>query len=178
DIIARMDDLLRGYLVMARERLLFHCALAKIYPELAEAAPAASSGDARFVSLADAEREIRDKLTGFARDIERTPAHDEIYRPIIDHLERRLGELAVRGQHDLAMAAQLKVLPDQMDIILNKLATTTADVSEVVADVKLVLEQTDDAVRFAEDARSSERSGPEAGPLRSMTRGRSSLVSN
>ena len=117
----------------------------------------ASHDDTRFVSLADAEREIRDKLAGFARDIDRNPAHDEVYRPIIDSLERRLGELVVRGQHDLAMAAQLKVLPDQMDIILNKLATTQADVSEVIADVKLLLEQTDDAVRFAQDTRSAER---------------------
>ncbi len=180
DIVARMDDMLRGYLLMARERLLFHCALAKIYPPLAEPAappslldrirraliatadpapaPApASREDTRFVSLADAEREIRDKLAGFARDIERSPAHDEVYRPIIDVLERRLGELALRGQHDLAMAAQLKVLPDQMDIILNKLATTQADVTEVIADVKLLLDQTDDAVRFAEDTRIAER---------------------
>jgi hypothetical protein len=75
----------------------------------------------------------------------------------IDVLERRLGELAVRGEHDLAMAAQLEVLPDQLDVILNKLATTQADVSEVSADVKLLLEQTDDAVRFAEDTRIAER---------------------
>jgi hypothetical protein len=59
----------------------------------------------------------------------------------------------VRGQHDLAMAAQLRVLPDQMDIILSRLATTGADVGEVMTDVKLLLEQTDDAVRFAEDTR-------------------------
>lgn len=182
DIVARMDDMLRGYLLMARERLLFHCALAKIYPQLAApagapppsllgrikraliatAAPlpasqAAWPDDTPFVSPAHAEREIRDKLAGFARDIGRNPAHDEVYRPIIDGLEHRLAELAVRGQHDLAIAAQLKVLPDQIDIILNKLATTQADVSEVIADVKLLLEQTDDAVRFAEDTRTAER---------------------
>lgn len=183
DIVARMDDMLRGYLLMARERLLFHCALAKVYPPLAEpaaaaapasllgrirraliatadpgpAAPPAARGDIPFVALADAEREIRDRLAGFARDIDRNPAHDEVYRPIIDSLERRLGELAVRGQHDLAMAAQLEVLPDQLDIILDKLATTPADVGEVIADVKLLLEQTDDAVRFAEDTRIAER---------------------
>lgn len=182
DIVARMDDMLRGFLLMARERLLFHCGLAKIYPQLPEpaaaapppslrdrirralirdapapASPPAPRDDVGFVSLADAEREIRDKLAGFARDVERNPAHDEVYRPIIDVLERRLGELAARGQHDLAMAAQLKVLPDQMDIILNKLATTQADVSEVIADVKLLLEQTDDAVRFAQDTRIAER---------------------
>jgi len=181
DIVARMDDMLRGYLVMARERLVFHCALAKIYPVLAgaveaapppslrdrirraliatpdpaaaDAAPPAACDDAPFVALADAEREIQGKLAGFARDTERTPAHDEVYRPVIDALERRLGELAVRGQHDLAMAAQLRVLPDQIDVILNKLATAGGDVSEVITDVQLLLEQTDDAVRFAEDTR-------------------------
>jgi hypothetical protein len=181
DIVARMDDMLRGYLLMARERLLFHCSLAKIYPQLEPAAapppslldrikraliapddsvpavPPAWAGDTRFVSPADAEHEIRDKLTGFALEIDRNPAHDEVYRPLIDGLERRLAELAVRSKHDLAMAAQLKVLPDQMDIILNKLATTQADVSEVIADVKLLLEQTDDAVRFAQDTRDVER---------------------
>src|SRR6187402_2006029 len=39
DIVARLDDMLRAYLALARERLLFHCALAKIYPQLPAAAP-------------------------------------------------------------------------------------------------------------------------------------------
>jgi hypothetical protein len=124
----------------------------------AEPAPAAAwLEDTRFVSLADAEREVRDKLAGFAREIERDPAHDEVYRPMIEVLERRLGELAARGTNDLAMAAQLGVLPDQMEIIVAKLATRHADVGEVVADVKLLLEQTDDTMRFAEDTRIAER---------------------
>jgi hypothetical protein len=181
DLVARLDDLLRAYLVMAIERLVFHCALAKIYPQLpvavevpsslrgrleralfgaeepAPAAPVPCSADAAFVSLADAEREIRDKLAGFASDLAHRPAHDEVYRPMIELLERRLGELATRGENDLAMAAQLEVLPDQMEIILNKLATTQADVGEVIADVKILLEQTDDTLRFAEDIRLAER---------------------
>lgn len=73
-------------------------------------------------------------------------ANEQVYHPIIESLE-----------HDLAMAAQLKVLPDQMDIILNKLATTQADVGEIIADVKLLLEQTDDTMRFADDTRLAER---------------------
>jgi hypothetical protein len=182
DLIARLDDLMHAYLVMAIERLVFHCALARIYPQLpappaepppsllgrirraliatpepAPAAPVAWSADTAFVALADAERELRDKRAGFARDLEHRPAHGEVYRPMIELLERRLGELAARGDNDLAMAAQLEVLPDQMEIILNKLATTQADVGEVIADVKLLLEQTDDTLRFAEDLRGAER---------------------
>jgi hypothetical protein len=181
DIVARLDDMLRAYLMMATERLLLHCALAKIYPQLPEPvavapptsllarvtraliAPAASAPvvawreDTRFVSCADAEREVRDKLAGFARDIERDLAHDEVYRPMIEVLERRLGELAARGTNDLAMAAQLAVLPDQMEIVVAKLATMHADVGEVIADVKLLLEQTDDTMRFADETRVAER---------------------
>ena len=36
DIVARMDDMLRAYLMMVKERLLFHCSLAKVYPQLPE----------------------------------------------------------------------------------------------------------------------------------------------
>jgi hypothetical protein len=169
--------------MMAKERLLFHCSLAKVYPQLPEppaAAPepslldkirraliapaepepavlAAWQGDARFVSLDDARGEIRGKLAGLARDTQRIPEHDEVYRPLVDVLERRLGELELRGKNDLTMAAQLRIFPDQFEIILHKLATTQADVGEVVSDVKLLLEQTDDTVRFAEDTRSAER---------------------
>jgi hypothetical protein len=183
DIVARMDDMLRAYLMMAKERLLFHCSLAKVYPQLPEppaAAPerslldkikralvapaepepavlAAWQGDTRFVSLDDARGEIRGKLAGLARDTQRIPEHDEVYRPLVDVLERRLGELELRGKNDLTMAAQLRIFPDQFEIILHKLATTQADVGEVVSDVKLLLEQTDDTVRFAEDTRSAER---------------------
>jgi hypothetical protein len=186
DIVTRMEDMLRAYLMMAKERLLFHCSLAKIYPQLPEP-PAATPRpsvldrikralvvppepvvvppvvwreDTRFVSLDDARDEIRGKLAGFAHDTQRAPDHDEVYRPLIDVLERRLGELELRGKNDLTMAAQLKVFPDQFEIILNKLATTQADVSEVASDVKLLLEQTDDTVRFAEDTRAAERHTP------------------
>jgi hypothetical protein len=182
DIVARMDDMLRAYLMMAKERLLFHCSLAKVYPQLpeppaaaprlsladkikralvtpAEPEPAAPAwrDDTRFVSLDDARGEVRGKLAGFARDTQRVPDHEEVYRPLVEVLERRLGELELRGKNDLTMAAQLRIFPDQFEIILNKLATTQADVGEVVSDVKLLLEQTDDTVRFAEDTRSAER---------------------
>ena len=183
DIVARLDDMLRAYLMMAKERLLFHCSLARIYPQLPEppaAAPPPSllgrikralivpaaaepaplvawRDDTRFVSLDDARAEIRGKLAGFARDTQRTPSHDEVYRPMIEVLERRMDELELRGKNDLTMAAQLAVFPDQFELILNKLATTQADVSEVVGDMKLLLEQTDDTVRFAEDTRTAER---------------------
>jgi hypothetical protein len=183
DIVARMDDMLRAYLMMTKERLLFHCALARIYPQLPEppaatpppsllgrikralVAPEAAEptslvawqGDTRFVSLDDARGELRDKLAGFARDTQRTPSHDEVYRPMIEVLGRRADELEQRGQNDLVIAAQLRVFPDQFELILNKLATTQADVGEVVGDMKLLLEQTDDTVRFAEDTRTAER---------------------
>ena len=182
DIVARMDDMLRAYLMMAKERLVFHCALAKVYPRLPEwaepvvptlrdrirraliepaeqvaAAPVAWTADTPFVALDDARREVADKLAGFERDTARMPDHEEVYRPIVEVLTRRQGELELRGKHDLTMAAQLRVFPDQFEIILAKLATTQADVGEVVGDMKLLLEQTDDTVRFAEDTRVAER---------------------
>ena len=183
DIVARLDDMLRAYLMMAKERLLFHCALARVYPQLPEpppaepppalidrikraliapvaaepAPPAAWRDDTRFVSLDDARDELRAKLAGFARQTADNPSHDEVYRPMIEALDRRAGELELRGKNDLAMAAQLAVFPDQFEVILHKLATTQADVSEVVGDMKLLLEQTDDTVRFAEDTRTAER---------------------
>jgi len=182
DLVARMDDLLRAYLGMAQERLLFYCALARLYPRLPEPpAPAAPRSlfdrlkavlieppaaepalvpwaeDTPFVSLDDARAEIRGKLAGFQRDLARDPAQDEVYRPSIEVLERRLEELDRRGRHDLALAAQLEVFPDQFEIILGKLAATESDVDEVITDMKLLVEQTDDTVRFAEDIRTAER---------------------
>ena len=160
DIVARMDDMLRAYLMMVRERLLFHCALAKLYPQLPEppeaqsrsllaivrraliasapepAAPAPWNDETPFVSLDDACDEIRGKLAGFAREAQRAPEHEEVYR---------------------AIAAQLGVFPDQFEIILGKLAGAQADVSAVIGEMKLLLEQTDDTVRFAEDTRPTER---------------------
>ncbi|HET7502765.1 MAG TPA: hypothetical protein VFK02_17205 [Kofleriaceae bacterium] len=183
DIVARMDDMLRAYLLMARERLLFHCSLARVYPQLPEppaaapppslldrvkraliapepaepAPPVAWRDDTRFVSLEDARDEVRGKLAGFARDIERTPSLEDVYRPMVEVLGRRQAELDARGANDLTMAAQLKVFPDQFELILSKLATSHADVGEVIGDMKLLLEQTDDTVRFAEDTRAAER---------------------
>ncbi|HEU4731595.1 MAG TPA: hypothetical protein VFT22_27055 [Kofleriaceae bacterium] len=183
DIIARMDDMLRAYLLMARERLLLACSLARIYPQLPEP-PAAEPlpsllgrikralivpepagqaplvawrEDTRLVSLDDARDEVRGKLAGFARDIERAPSLEEVYRPMIEVLERRQAELDARAANDLTMAAQLQVFPEQFELILNKLATSHADVGEVIGDMKLLLEQTDDTVRFAEDVRAAER---------------------
>jgi len=34
EVVARMDDMLRSYLMMACERLRMHCALARVYPRL------------------------------------------------------------------------------------------------------------------------------------------------
>jgi hypothetical protein len=178
DVVTRMDDMLRAYLTMAKERLLFHCALAKIYPQ--ELAPedagarselreklersligatrdAVRSDDTRFVSLDDACAEVRDKIAGFEADVRVRPEHADVYGPLVDTLEKRLDELARRGKNDLDMAAQLRVFPDQFEIISSKLATTQADVAEVVSDMKLLLEQTDDTVSFAEDMRTSGR---------------------
>lgn len=182
DIVARMDDMLRAYLVMCKERLLFHCSLARIYPQLPDApaadapvglgarlvrlliapAPVAAEplvpwmGDVRFVSLDDARDELRGKLAHFAHESQRDPSLIEVYQPMIDALQHRLAELEARGKNDQTMAAQLRVFPDQFELILHKLATTQADVSEVVSDMKLLLEQTDDTVRFAEDTRIAE----------------------
>lgn len=167
DIVARMDDMLRAYLTMVRERLLFHCALARIYPQLAElgddqaagpvlAAPSRPvSSETAFVTIEAALAEVRAKIRGFEATLVTRPQHEEVYRPIIETLERRCHELERRGKSDLEIAAQLEVFPDQFEIILGKLATPQGDVGEVVDDMKLLLEQTDDTVRFAEDMRTS-----------------------
>jgi hypothetical protein len=180
DIVTRMDDMLRAYLMMAKERLLFHCSLAKVYPQLPEAPPGPRTSwdklkaalvtppeadpapppwahDTRFVTVEDAIEEVRDRLQGFRREVQRNRDHEEVYAPMIEVTERRGDELAQRGRHDLGLAAQLKVFPDSFEIILNKLATSKADVSEVVSDMKLLLEQTDDTVQFAADTRGVER---------------------
>ncbi len=180
DVVARMDDMLRAFLTLARERLLFHCALAGIYPQSAELAPEddeardalreklertliapARDGvehpDVAFVSLEDALATVRRKITGFQQDIARQPEHAEVYRPILETLEKRLDELGKRGKNDLDMAAQLRVFPDQFELISSKLATSHADVADVVNDMKLLLEQTDDTVSFAADMRATTR---------------------
>ncbi|MGH9885161.1 MAG: hypothetical protein ACREBE_06515, partial [bacterium] len=59
--------------------------------------------------------------------------------------------------NDRAIAAQLGVFPDQFEIILGKLAGAQADVSAVIGEMKLLLEQTDDTVRFVEDTRPVDR---------------------
>jgi len=49
EVVARMDDMLRSYLMMACERLRMHCALARVYPRLPERPRllAARAGQAR-----------------------------------------------------------------------------------------------------------------------------------
>jgi len=170
DIVARMDDMLRAYLMMVRERLLFHCALARFYPQLAELdgdrglgpvliAPSRPvSSETAFVSLANALDEVRAKIRSFDAALVTRPQHEEVYRPLIETLGKRLADLERRGKNDLDIAAQLEVFPDQFEIILSKLATPHADVGEVVDDMKLLIEQTDDTVSFAEDMRTSDRS--------------------
>jgi hypothetical protein len=178
DIVVRMADMLRAYLLLVRERLLFHCALARVYPRLPEPAPRGGwlDGVARalrrrparapqpwtdptaFVSLDHALAEVRAKAEGFRREVARQPEHAEVYAPIIETLDRRLGELAQRGRIDRDMCAQLKVFPDQFELILGKLGALRADVGEVAGEMKLLLEQTDDTVSFAEDLRATEAS--------------------
>ncbi len=165
DIVARMDDMLRAYLTMVRERLLFHCALARIYPQLAELAisgahvapPRPAVTDVPFVAVASAVEEVRGKIGSFEAALARQPRHEEVYRPLIESLEKRFLDLERRGENDRNIAAQLDVFPDQFEIILGKLATTHGDIGEVVDDMKLLLEQTDDTVSFAEDMRAFEQ---------------------
>lgn len=175
DIVARMDDMLARYLALVRERLLFHCGLAKIYPQLpapaapptwrdrlaralirpAPAAPLAVwRDDTPFVSLDQACDDVKGKLFNFERESQRE--HAEVYRPMLDVLARRLDELAQRGTADRAMAAQLRVFPDQFELILGKLATSSVDASEIVNEMNLLLEQTHDTAILAEDLRSAE----------------------
>lgn len=172
DIVARMDDMLRAYLTMVRERLLFHCALARIYPQLAELAedelpgkvmatpPRPVSNETPFVTLEAALAEVRAKLRGFEATLVTRPQHEEIYRPMIEALERRCQDLERRGKRDLELSAQLEVFPDQFEIILGKLATPQGDVGEIVDEMKLLLEQTDDTVSFSEDMRAAEGLSP------------------
>jgi len=175
DIAARLDDMLHAYLVMVRERLLFHCALAGVFPQL-PTPPAPPTlvervtralvvqtphelppwrEDTKFVSLAAATDELRRKMFGFEAQIAKQPAHEEVYRPIIDSLGKHLHELEVRGKYDAQRAAQLEVFPEQFAIILQKLGTPQPDFDDVVTDMKLLLEQTDDTVSLAEELRAN-----------------------
>jgi len=159
DIVARLDDMLRAYLALARERLLFHCALAKVYPQLQAAAleePALPwCQDTRFVSLEHALRDVGDRAERLRGELRQRPEHDEVYGPVIETLERRCEELEARGRSDREMAAQLAVFPDQFELIASKLASAPASAGEIAEEMKLLVEQTDDTVRFAEDLRGS-----------------------
>jgi len=177
DIVAKMDQMLRAYLMMARERLLLHCALARVFPQLPPAPPERIgvvdrikrvlvrehvvatvpwTDEVRFVTVELASKEVRAKIDGFDREIAGKPELADVYQPIIETLGRRLDELARRETHDAHISAQLQVFPDQFDVIVSKLATPQADVREVVGDMKLLLEQTDDTVSFAEDLRTQD----------------------
>lgn len=46
------------------------------------------------------------------------------------------------------------MFPDQFELILDKLATSHVDASEVVSEMNLLLEQTDDTAILAADLRS------------------------
>jgi hypothetical protein len=175
DIAARLDDMLYAYLVMVRERLLFHCSLAGVFLQLPappepprfvdriarafvvqvlEVAPPWRE-DTPFVSLAAATTELRRKIAGFEAQIAREAAHEDVYRPIIDSLGKHLRELELRGKHDRQRAAQLEVFPEQFAIIQQKLGTPQPDYDDVVTDMKLLLEQTDDTVSLAEELRAN-----------------------
>jgi hypothetical protein len=175
EIVARLDDMLCSYLSMVRERLLFHCGLAKIYPLLPEPPPVATwttrvvraliaapatpvpatwREDTAFISLDEAIAQTRGKLAMFERDGARE--HAEVYGPMVDVLARRLEELDRRGRADRAMAAQLRIFPDQLELVLDKLATTQADVGMVVDEMKLLLDQAEDAASCAEEIRLAE----------------------
>ncbi|HWO25751.1 MAG TPA: hypothetical protein VNO30_43745 [Kofleriaceae bacterium] len=157
DVVARLDDMLRGFLALARERLLFHCALAKIYPELPgdapRARPAPPCAAVRFVSVERALGDVRARAAGLAAELGPRPELEEVYRPVIETLERRCEELAARGDADRRIAAQLAVFPDQFELVAEKLSVAPACAGQLAEEMKLLAEQTDDAVRFAEDLR-------------------------
>jgi hypothetical protein len=95
--------------------------------------------------------EVETRSASLAAELAESPDHAPVYRPILATLATRKTELARRGAHDRDTAAQLRVFPDQFELILSKLATTGTSVSEVVDDMALLLEQTDDTVRFDAD---------------------------
>jgi hypothetical protein len=150
-VVDRMDDMLRAYIKLASERLLFHCSLAKVYPLADDLGR--WSDDTAFVTIDDAQREVNAKIAGFEAELSRQPELGEVYSPILGVLAKRRDELARRAQSDRQMAAQLKVFPDQFELILSKLATPSSDHGEVVGAMTLLLEQTEDAASFAEEMR-------------------------
>lgn len=173
DLIDGLDALLAGYLTMARERLRFHCALAGAYPAL----PAADDDDdldpvavlttARAAGPAtattplptvDAEvRAITARADGLVAAHAAGHDPDDVYPRLLATLHQRRDELVARGRRDQAMAAQLAVLPDEFALVHDKLAAASADLGAVVTDMAVLVEQTDDTVRFTAEAR---RGGP------------------
>jgi hypothetical protein len=184
DIIERMDDMLRAYLMMAKERMLFHCALAKVYPQMPDDPPPAEeapglgtkikrvfwssgetsrqepgpwTGDRRFVDVEEAIEDLRRKIAKVEADIERDPEHEEIYRPTIAMHEKRIAELGKRAANDRKMAAQLQGFPDQFDYILGSMAGTDANDTEVASSMQLLIEQTEETVTTAREMREIQR---------------------
>lgn len=180
DIVAQMDGMLRAYLRMTRERLLFLCSLAGVYPEFDEAPPArtkapsrlrrlffteaeeepvaADGARARFVTLEARLDDLQRKIDEMENDIADQPENREVYQPNIDMYRKLMAELRERGKKDQWMTAQLKTFPGTFEYILSRMASAQTDVSDIVGDMKLLIEQTDDTVRFAEEMRSSESS--------------------
>ena len=172
-IVERMDDMLCAYLMLAKERLLFHCTLAKVYPQLVELERPRSlvarfkralvtqpprdnnrwSDDTPVVTVDDVQREVDGKIAGFQAELARQPELADVYIPMLDVLAKRRAELVHRADHDRKLAAQLDVFPDQFEVILSKLATPSSDHGEIVGAMTLLLEQTEDAVSFAEEIR-------------------------
>jgi hypothetical protein len=165
-----MDDMLRAYLTLANERLLFHCSLARIYPDPPEGergllrrllvaprppAPRTLKDEPAFVSAGEAMREVSQKIAGFEADLARGPDQAEVYEPLLASLARRRDDLAERARRDDQMGAHLRVFPDQFEIILNKLTIPSTDPTHVIGAMTLLIEQTEDAARFAEDARAA-----------------------
>ncbi len=172
-IVERMDDMLCAYLMLAKERLLFHCTLAKVYPQLLELERPRSvfarlrralvtqpprdnnrwSEETAAVTVDDVRREVDGKIAGFQAELARQPELADVYTPMLDVLAKRRAELAHRADRDRKLAAQLEVFPDQFEVILSKLAIPSSDHGELVGAMTQLLEQTEDAVSFAEEIR-------------------------
>jgi hypothetical protein len=172
ELAARVDEMLRGYLSMAASRLLFHCGLARIYPQLPPMPdmapdtaperpppplPTAPSlrapfppAEIPFVAPQAAADEIECRIAALAAERAAAPGQEELYAPIADTLAARLSELERRTQRDRAIAAQLAVFPDQLEIIASKLAAAgptagagaTLDTADVMGDMRLLLDLT------------------------------------
>lgn len=158
-IVDGLDDMLGAYLAMVRERLLFHCNLAGIYPAVADpaqATPPSVAAEVALVTVEEAANRTRDRVTALTAELARDPAQEDVYRPLLATLDERLTELALRDRRDRAMAAQLEVFPDQFELVHSRLTGSRADVGALVGGMQLLLEQAEDTARFTEDLRRTE----------------------